>query len=239
MYLSDYQEAALRDDGLRDLLGAAAYGPGGQRHTHNAYLGEPPASGPVFDFACPAGGCAPLADAQCRAVLHRAIVSGISLATNAANKLEANPREAETVRLFRFFFGHDPALPIPWAGNMQSGNSVALRFRKVAAEMGGGRRTTYRCGCPADGPTIMAVTEDPFTVRICPRFWNPPPSPGLPADVFRGGTLLHEMLHQLYIEFLRHDANEQRRNNAHCYAAFAWRVAGFGARPSAVNRCMT
>jgi hypothetical protein len=47
------------------------------------------------------------------------------------------------------------------------------------------------------------------------------------------------MLHLLYIEFVRHDPKERRRNDAHCYEAFAMRVAGHAAAKSDVTRCRT
>lgn len=203
------------------------------------FVGEPgaspPPTGPVFRFECPAG-CDPVAAAQCRNVLRRAIRDAINLASNAADKLEASPRDADTVRLFRFFFGHDPSRPVPWAGNKESGASVAHRFRKVAEALQG-RGTLYRCGCPGAAPTVNARASRPNTVRLCPRFWGQ-------SAAFRAGIVLHEMLHLLY-EFFRHfrtpphpnDPQERRRDNSHCYEAFAMRVAGHAAARSDVTRC--
>jgi hypothetical protein len=206
-------------------------------------LGPTPPPGPHFRFECPAG-CAPVAAGQCRAVLRQAITAAISLANNAASKLEASPRHAETVRLFRFFFGHDPSRQVPWAGNKESGASVAQRLRKVAEALQG-RGTLYHCGCPGAGPEVRARTNaatEPNVINLCPRFWNPPAGLHVSNRFFRAGVLLHEMLHLLYHEFFHHAGHpsgdpERRRDNAHCYEAFTMRVAGHAADPSDVNQC--
>jgi hypothetical protein len=190
----------------------------------------------TFRLECPAG-CAPFPANQCQTILHRAVLDAISLANNAASKLTASPRSSETIRLFRFFFGHDPSRPVPWANNEQSGATVAKRFLMCARELGGGRRTLYRCGCPGAGPGVRAITINPREVSLCPRFWGASPQAGLSARFFRAGVILHEMLHQLFIEFILHDANERRRNNAHCYEAFAMRLAGHAADQSDVRQC--
>ena len=70
-------------------------------------------------------------------------------------------------------------------------------------------------------------------------FLNPEKSPGvklrgLSIGTFRGSTILHEMLHVLFEQFL-HDVG--RRANASCYQVFALRVNGFGGDPVAVLRC--
>lgn len=202
-------------------------------------LGEPTATatrGPVFDLDC-AGACLPFTDAQCRGVLHRAILDAIALATNAADKLEATAPDAETVRLFRFFFGHPPSTNIPWADNTQSRVSVAKRFRSVANELNGGRRTHYSCVCEPTAPASRrGETRGPLDVRLCPAFWRPA---GLRVSdqFFRAGVVMHEMVHQLFGEFLHDVSNVSMRVNAHCYEAFALRLAGHAADPSDVRRC--
>lgn len=204
-----------------------------------------PAVAPAFRIQCPAPiGCAPAAVAQCRNVLYQAVREAIKLADGAAKKLE--DRTPEAVRLFNFFFAHNPAHPIPWAGNEESAISVVKRLRAVAkALQKGGRNTLFRClvttpGCPdtdltcCDSNTNAWITT-PNTVNLCAQFWNPPAGlRGLPAAYFRAGVIIHEMLHLLYNEFLLHGP---RRANAHCYEAFALRVAGFGANPSDVCAC--
>jgi hypothetical protein len=213
-------------------------------------FGEPPT--PVFDVVCPA--CPPVAAGQCRAVLRQAIIEAIRLANNAAGKLDVansvEPSErdqdaANTANLFRFLFGHDPSTPVPWAGNVASGNSVAHRLRAVARELGGGRRITFRCNLGPLCAGRVAVTNqaaEPNVMNLCATFWAPPASPGLPAEGFRAGTLIHEMLHMLYPDFFHHAGHpsgdpERRRDNAHCYKAFALRVGGYGRDPNAVARC--
>jgi len=190
----------------------------------------------TFRLECPAG-CAPVVAAQCNATLRRAILDAIAIANNAARKLTAAQTDAETTRLFRFFLGHDPSRPVPWANNQESRLVVAKRLLTSARELGGGRRTLYRCGCPGAGPGVRARTISPIEVRLCPIFWGASPQPGLSARFFRAGVILHEMLHQLYIEFVRHNANERRRNNAHCYEALAMRLAGHAADQSDVKQC--
>ena len=212
------------------------------------HLGQPSPAGAVFRFECPAG-CAPLPADQCRKVLLQAIRDAIHLASNAASKLEANPRDAKTVSTFLKLFGHDPSRPVPWAENKESGAIVAWRLRKVAQELGGGRRTLYRCGCPGAAPTVNARTVSPLEVRLCSRFWSLGQPGVLPAGQnprwIRAGIILHEMLHQLFREFFRHlrvpprpdDPQERRRDNSHCYEAFALLVNGNTPSQSDMNRC--
>jgi hypothetical protein len=205
-------------------------------------LGEPAAPvgaprGPVFDLNCAPGACAPFPDNQCRAVLRRAILDAIQLATNAAEKLEATAPDPETSRLFRFFFGHPPSTNIPWADNTASRVSVAKRFRSAANELNGGRRTVYSCVCEATAPAgRRGETHTPFDVRLCPAFWRPA---GLRVSdrFFRAGVVLHEMIHQLFLEFLGDVSTVSMRVNAHCYEAFAMRLAGHAADPSDVRQC--
>jgi hypothetical protein len=42
----------------------------------------------------------------------------------------------------------------------------------------------------------------------------------------RAATILHEMMHQYFLEFILHNVREHRRNNANCLANFALRVRG-------------
>jgi hypothetical protein len=190
--------------------------------------GEPPvaagASGPIFDLVCAPGRCAPFADNQCRTVLRRATLDAIALANNAADKLSADNPDPETTRLFRAFFGHDPSRPIPWADNQPSRLSVASRFRSCARELNGGRRTQYSCVCAANAPAgRRGETHSPLDVRLCPAFWRPA---GLRVSdrFFRAGVVLHEMVHQLF-GFVGDISDVSRRVNAHCYEAFAMRLA--------------
>lgn len=208
-----------------------------------AFIGEPSApAGPVFRLECPTG-CAPIAAAQCRAVLRRAIVAAIFLADNAASKLEASPRDSETVRLFRFFFGHDPSRPVPWADNRESGASVARRLRTVAEALRR-RGVLFRCNAACSAGVIASANAgvDPNRITLCAGFWNPPAGLPLSAEAFRAGVIIHEMLHLLYHQFFHHAGHpsgdpERRRDNAHCYNNFAWRVAGHGAVAASVAQC--
>lgn len=202
---------------------------------------------PVFRIECPAG-CAPIAAGQCRNILRRAIRDAINLANNAASKLEASPVEAATKNVFRFFFGHLPSRPVPWgAGNDPSGAIVARRLRIVARALQS-RGTLYRCAactvstvkeCPLNAPAIPcplnARTLRPYTlntIELCPRFWSQ-------SRMWRAGILLHEMLHLYFGQFFRHHPNdpERRRDNAHCYEAFALRVAGHAPDQCDICRC--
>jgi hypothetical protein len=177
-------------------------------------------------------------------------VSAIFLCTNAANKLEASPRDPATVRIFRSFFGHDPSRPVTWANNKESGLSVAHRFRKVAEALRA-RGTMYRCDACAGSPTTNAFVT-PATERnvifLCPRFWSLAhlaPLTDRQRRFFRAGIVLHEMLHLLYSSFFRHltvpprpdDPQERRRDNSHCYEAFALRLAGHRVDPADLTSC--
>jgi len=62
------------------------------------------------------------------------------------------------------------------------------------------------------------------------------------SDVWAAGVILHEMLHLLFFEFFHHPGHPsgdpvRRRDNAHCYEAFALRVAGHAAEPGDVTAC--
>lgn len=210
-------------------------------------FGEPAQpAGPVFRFDC-AGGCAPFAAGQCRDILRQALLDAIDLANNAASRLEASPVDAATNNTFRLLFGHLPTRPVPWAGNQPSGANVARRFRIVARELRS-RGTLFRCiacnvsttnECPLDTPTmpcpLNAQTLRPYTlntIELCPRFWSQP-------QMWRAGILLHEMLHNYFGQFFRHHPNdpERRRDNAHCYEAFALQVAGHAPDQCDICRC--
>lgn len=196
----------------------------------------PTPSGLVFRFEC-TGGCAPLPAGQCRAVARRAVTDAIWFANNAASKLEATPVDADTVAKFRFFFGHNPSRPVPWANNQSSGSIVAHRFRMCAAALRG-RGTLIRCGCPGATASVNArAFRSANRIELCPRFWTL-------SRTHRGGVLLHEMLHIIF-PFFRHfrvpphpdDPQERRRDNAHCYEAFALRVAGRTPEQGDITRC--
>jgi hypothetical protein len=206
-----------------------------------------------------AGGCAPIPAARCIPVLRQAISEAIKMAVNAAGKLDdalkpgprtgdASKDTSNTARLFQFFFGHNPTLPVEWAGGITSGASIAGRYRQVAKELGGGRQIVFRCGAAALCGTDVAVTRhcdfgtvEPNVINLCGPFWASPGLPGLPPENFRAATILHEMLHVLFCEGF-HDGgpppNQFRRNNASCLEAFACRVNGFGADPTAVALCI-
>jgi hypothetical protein len=184
-----------------------------------------------------------------------AVLEAIRLANNAANKIDAaikvppaarDPEAAQTAKFFTFFFGHDPSRPITWAGNEESGVSVAARFRFVARELSGGRRVTFACrptraGCGNDltccDPCDNAWFHPnvPNTVNLCSGFWNLPAGlRGLPALNYRAAIIVHEMLHMLF-EDLRDVGHGRAR--AACYEAFALRGASFGADPFDVCNC--
>ena len=232
--------------------------PGERRLLHGFGFGQPAVAAkapavPVFRFTC-ANGCAPHAANECLAIVRRAVRDAIALADNAAAKLTA--RAPEALRLFRFFFG-DPSRPVPWASNQLAADLVAFRFR--AAADGFRKRVPHiRCGALAAGDcnaTENAFTQpraDPTddiplphnTIVICPPFWTGGVA-GTDIDSWRAAILLHEMLHLVFWEFFGHQVNlprpgdpeERRRDNAHCYEAFALRVAGHGADPDDVAAC--
>ena len=100
----------------------------------------------------------------------------------------------------------------------------------------------YRCitGCPATTNARTNAADDPSLVRLCPRFFNR--AAGLPLNnqFFRAGVILHEMLHLLFFEFFHHPGHPsgdpvRRRDNAHCYEAFALRLARDGSALTALR----
>jgi hypothetical protein len=232
----------------------------------------------TFEFEAPQHpNCRELTPAQCR-VLLQAKNEAIKMATIAATKLDATlifgPRTKSadgTAALFTRIFGHDPRTPVKWAGNIASGASIADRFRKVARELAGpakgGRTITFRSEAICDTDTmrgfVVANPDDPNAsppppagernvIHLCPRFWNPIPQAGLRLEAFRGGVILHEMLHVLFPGLFGHDTvdddgnivrdntspgGERRRNNAHCLRAFALRASGNGQDNRALGGC--
>lgn len=221
---------------------SAAFGP---VRSALAGFGEP--LGPVFDFPPPCAQCTMGTAAQCRAALRQAVIRAISLATNAAVKIEAaisvtpEARDADarrTARFFRCFFGHDPSLQVSWAGNEPSGVSVAKRFRAVASELNGGRRVIFQCrpARPGCGEDLTCCDPDDNawfrpdlrnTLNLCPPFW------GANRDI-RAGIIIHEMLHMLFGHL--QDVGQGRIRNA-CYEAFALRLAGVTPDPFDVCNC--
>lgn len=224
-------------------LGSFGYGlsyPGQLHHQHagSAFVGEasstPQPPEPVFRFSGCSSGCAPFTATECRNILRQAILDAISLAANAASKLEANPVDAATDSQFLFLYGHHPTRPVPWANNRPSGSIVALRFRIVARELQS-RRVLFQCGCPGARPSVNARTLRPYTlntIRLCPRFWRQ-------SRMWRAGIILHEMLHLYFGEFFRHHPHgeERRRDNAHCYEAFALQASGHAPDGADIRSC--
>jgi lysine-specific metallo-endopeptidase family protein len=220
----------------------------------SAFAGFGKATGPIFDVVCP--NCPQGTVAQCRAAIRAAVVEAIRLATNAADRIDQalqvppasrDANAQQTARFFLFFFGHDPSRPIEWAGNQESGVSVAARFRSVANELNGGRRITFHCeptrpDCVLGDPTCCRpdvnasfIPAVPNSVKLCAGFWNPPANlRGLPGVNYRAAIIIHEMLHMLF-EDLRDVGHGRAR--AACYEAFALRAAGFGADPFDVCQC--
>jgi hypothetical protein len=182
-------------------------------------------------------GCAPHTAARCHAVLHRTVTRAVWLANNAAEKLEANQRDpSKPVPHFRRIFGHDPSRPVPWANNQPSGAVIAARYRAVARafQWPGGRVPHFRCSndrCSVPRGTVNARAVPPNSIQLCPAFW------AITDSFQRAAVVLHEMLHLLYIEFILHDENERRRNNAHCLEALALLLAGKAADQSDIRQC--
>ena len=181
------------------------------------------AASPVFRFSC-ASGCHFGNEQQCRKVLRTAIIDAIGLATDAAAAL-ANPTK-ETQSKFRATFGHLPSRAVPWAKGASSGSIVARRYQ-LALRALRLRGTLYRCDSTL---AFNALTVSPHEVTLGPSFWTQGP-------MGRAGTILHEMLHQYFIEFIRHDEREHRRNNAHCFRVFAFRVRNLPVAQAFKDRC--
>jgi hypothetical protein len=95
----------------------------------------------------------------------------------------------------------------------------------------------------------MALESTPPSreaARLFRAFFGHDPSRPVPwagNRFFRGGVVLHEMLHLLYHQFFHHAGRhrsgdpERRRDNAHCYEAFALQLAGHVAEPGDVAGC--
>ncbi len=181
-------------------------------------------SSPVFRFIC-AGGCHFGNEAQCRRILRTAIRDAIGLASGAAAALEGPP-SARTVRIFRNTFGHPPSRPVPWAGGLSSGTTLARRYRlAIKALLRGG--TAYVCDATL---AANARTVNPDRVLLGPSFWTQ-------NRMNRAATILHEMMHQYFLEFILHNEKEHRRNNAHCLANFALWIRGITPPATYLNSC--
>ncbi|SFK58731.1 peptidoglycan-binding protein [Methylocapsa palsarum] len=206
----------------------------GDSFRRSAYDPERAASPPVrpaFRLACGAG-CAPRRQAECHAILDRALQDAIALARHAARKLSAKPMDMKTMRMFQFFFGREPSQASSAADKRTSAAVVAQRFLASAQELRGGRWSRFRCASPDASPNTHAITGGAREVVLHPRFWEGSPQPGGSRRAFRAGAILRAMLHQLFQEFVLHDPAEQRRGSARCYEAFALKLAGEGgARP--------
>ena len=213
------------------VVGSPGFGPArrcaqcGSNTSSPPFLGEAPAlPTPVFRVECP--GCPPATTTQCQNVVYTAVREAIRLCINAATRLDA--REPTTVNHFRRIFGHDPSRPVPWAGNTASGATVAIRLRAVAEGLHS-RVVHFRCFCTGAGAGVNAQTDwaaEHNVINLCTRFFNPPATLPLPVLSFRGGVIVHEMLHLLYSTFFHHAGHpsgdpERHRDNSHCYEAFA------------------
>ena len=190
-------------------------------------------SPPVFRLEC-GSGCHPLPANRCRPILGQAIRDAIQVALTAATKLEASPVDAETARKFQFFFGQPPTRPVPWANNRPSGLVVAQRYRAVARALR--EPGIFRCGCPGAPATANAATRPNGDILLCTSFWAEP------KQFIRAGIVLHEAFHRYFWSFMSHrqgarDPIERRRDNAHCYEAFALRAADHGVDLSDVRGC--
>ncbi len=170
-----------------------------------------------------------------RAILRRSIEDAIRLANRAASRLEARPRSAATIDMFRAIFSHPPSRAVPWGGGRDSGGIVALRYRLAVGAL---RRNNTRYECRNIGS--FARTLSPDHVLIDPSFWNQTDDPhGLQRFAqYRAGTILHEMMHQYFLSFILHDGRERRRNNAHCLTAFALRASGIPPWPHHIRQCV-
>jgi hypothetical protein len=159
-------------------------------------------------------------------MLRTAIRDAIGLASGAAAALEGPP-SAQTVRLFRDTFGHPPSRPVPWAGGLSSGTTLARRYRlAINALLRGG--TAYVCDATI---TANARTVNPNRVLLGRSFWTQK------RRMDRAATILHEMMHQYFLEFIRHNKREHRRNNAHCLANFALRIRGITPPKGYLKKC--
>jgi hypothetical protein len=113
--------------------------------------------------------------------------------------------------------------------------------------------------CCSEDDFAFTVPDMHSTVFLCARFWDARTAaelggnplrrlddprlqlvdrrfPGLPEVDRRAGIIIHETLHLL---FDLGDDDSPRRFDAHCYAAFALRVNGFGGDPTAVRQCLS
>jgi len=200
---------------------------------------QPKLVAPVFHLDCTTG-CAPMAPLPplCNKALEHAISNARSLALNAAQRLEANPRSTQVVNEFRRFFDHDPGQSLPWPGLRDSGLRFARRYRAVAeALLNAG--TLYRCdNClqirsepPASAILdVHAIALPPNEVLLCPSFWQLP-------RFQMAGVILHEMFHLRFDPCFVHGACETKRTSAYCYEGFAMTIAKQAPEQLVLDRC--
>jgi len=183
-----------------------------------------------------------------------ALRRAIWLARNAASRLTAPRMDQHTRNMFVRFFATSPGHRPPWAAPRTAGALVAHRLRRVAEELGGGRRFRYTCvsgnvgACepPPDPPGtfIIAATTGKSAITLCDRFFT-----GRTIDQM-AGTLIHEGLHAIYWDLFDHSVRrgapsrlsrrgtaECRRDNSYCLQSFALRVANRPAEDGIQNPC--
>lgn len=222
--------------------------------------------GDIACTGCADTGCLALVHGAIREAI--ALANGAADKLEGAIKPGIRDKDAElTAHFFRTFFCHDPRFSVPGEHGRPSGAIVAQRFRAVAHELGPGRRVRIVCQPTLDNcnrPDCCGEGDFSFwnggsTIFLCARFWDARPLAelggkplrglddprlqlvnqrfrGLPEDDRRAGIIIHEMLHML---FDLGDETSPRRFDAHCYAAFALRVNGFGGDPTAVRQCVS
>jgi hypothetical protein len=195
---------------------------------------------PAWRLTCPAG-CAiggGLHDgASCQATLRRDLTHAIRLARRAARRLESEPRDARTVRLYRVAFGYHPGRRFPAARRFADvGALSAHQFRQVAAAL---ERRVIRFECrgqPAAYPNRNAAVPRELGGRpnrsviwLYPRYWSR-------TRAVRLGVLIHEALH-LFSSIGDQDTAPMRGLNAHCYEWLVLVLNGLAAEPSDLYAC--
>jgi hypothetical protein len=223
--------------------------------------------GDIMCTGCADTGCLALVHSAIREAIN--LANGAADKLEAAIQPGTRDKDAElTAHFFQTFFCHDPRFSVPGDHGQPSGAIVAQRFRAVAYELGPGRRVRFECRPTIDNcdfATCCGAGDFSFfenglsTIFLCARFWdarslgdlggqplrglNDPRLQlvnqrfrGLSEDARRAGIIIHEMLHIL---FDLGDDGSPRRFDAHCYAAFALRVNGYGGDPTAVRQCVS
>ncbi|CAD6879911.1 hypothetical protein [Methylomonas albis] len=185
----------------------------------------------------------PVSTADARIALRGAAEKAVVLTYRAARALEKLPRSTRTRTLFREVFATFPELVPKWrtadAIWKDLGALVALRLRRAAGLLAGGRIHYHCWGCPGGerAPTSYEACNFPvgsYVIGLGKGFWEN--MGDARADDLMAMTLLHEALH-IYYSAVIGSNHDGRYGNAYCYQRFVPEINGLNLYPETEKAC--